>query len=294
MLVAFMIIGGAAYLVATRTGMRPKEDPKSSQPVLCRKVRYGFTIQNKSDQLIEGAKFWVLAPVKLTANQCCVSVKSSHPCDITVDPMGNQVLFFRLDRFKPHGTRVIAITADIAFSDQAEETCPDRENGRFLGPEIGIESDHPAIIGQSRRLMVKSTQGTAANMFHWVSTHIRYSGYSDSYAGALHAFQEKRGDCTEYASLFTALCRAARIPARVVGGYVCDQDSVLKPSDYHNWAEYRLGRTWRIADPQKEELPTQNASYIAMRVHGGSFKGAIPAFERFRISHTVLSVKMNT
>ena len=259
-----------------------------------RKIRYGFTIQNRSDQLIETADFWAFAPVEETAGQRCINVASSHPCNIVRDRLGNQVLGFKLEKIPPYACRVITITADIEFPDTVSEAMPVFVPGIFLAAETGIESNHPAIIEQCRKLTIISRISTAARICDWVSRHIRYSGYSEAPMGAFYALLQKEGDCTEYAALFTALCRAADIPARMVGGYVCTQSGVLKPSDYHDWAEFMPEKKWRIADPQKRKFPTQNSSYVAMHIHGESSALPVPPFERFRISDKALFVRMNS
>ena len=47
-----------------------------------------------------------------------------------------------------------------------------------------------------------------------------YVGYIKNDRGALYALKTKEGDCTEFMHLFVALCRANKIPARCIGGYV--------------------------------------------------------------------------
>jgi protein-glutamine gamma-glutamyltransferase len=75
-------------------------------------------------------------------------------------------------------------------------------------------------------------------------------------------FNTKRGFCGHYASAFTALVRAAGIPARVVTGY---QGGTLNPygdywilrqSDAHAWAEVWIeGRGWVRIDPTAAIAP---------------------------------------
>src|SRR4030095_6203634 len=61
-------------------------------------------------------------------------------------------------------------------------------------------------------------------------------------------------DCTEFASLFIALSRAAGIPARPVFGYLVEPgESRYEIS--HLWAEFRDGdRGWVTVDPTNGSL----------------------------------------
>ncbi len=291
---SLLIIGLIIGIIISGPGKPLSDDGAVSDRALFRKIRYGFTIQNTTERLVESADFWTFAPVNQTSNQRCVNIEASHPYKIIQDRMGNQALCFTLEKIPPYACRVITVTADILVSDATANTTSAPDSALFLGPESGIESDHPAIMEQSRKLTAQTQIKTVSRFYNWVSKHIRYSGYSDAAMGALYAFRQKEGDCTEYAALFTALCRAAKIPARVIGGYVCTRDTVLKPIDYHNWAEFCLGKTWRIADPQKKKFLTQHTAYIAMYVHGESFDRPFPLFERFRVSHKALSAKMDS
>jgi len=72
------------------------------------------------------------------------------------------------------------------------------------------------------------------------------------------------GECRGHTALFTALCRAANIPARPVWGLARLPPSEKKPGGdlaSHSWSEvYIAGAGWVPADPQTPEsfgwLPT--------------------------------------
>jgi len=93
--------------------------------------------------------------------------------------------------------------------------------------------------------------------------------------------------------LFAALCRANNIPARGIGGYISTQNKILKPGDYHNWAEFYLDGTWRISDPQNKVFMKDQANYIAMRLINASTDSSIEPFNKFRFKGAGLKVKMN-
>jgi len=82
--------------------------------------------------------------------------------------------------------------------------------------------------------------------------------------GALRTLADRRGDCTEFAYLATALARAAGIPARVVSGYRYAGLAVLLPNDRHDWAEFYLGGRWRVVDAHDRRFSQDEGRYLAM------------------------------
>ena len=99
-----------------------------------------------------------------------------------------------------------------------------------MNPQKNIQSDHPAINRVAHKLQAPDPAKTIERVFRWVAGNVRYSGYVGKDRGALYALENKKGDCTEYANLFVALCRANGIAARPIGGYVCPQSGVLTSS----------------------------------------------------------------
>lgn len=64
----------------------------------------------------------------------------------------------------------------------------------------------------------------AKRIFDYVQEHITYVQQSEEH-DALWAYNHAYGDCTDYANLFIALCRAAGIPAKFVAGYLYKADN---------------------------------------------------------------------
>jgi hypothetical protein len=75
-------------------------------------------------------------------------------------------------------------------------------------------------------------------------------------------FNTRRGFCEHFASAFTALMRAAGVPARVVAGYQGGQYNpmgdylIVRQSDAHAWSEVWIdGRGWVRVDPTAAVAP---------------------------------------
>jgi hypothetical protein len=259
---------------------------------ISRQVQFSFTLQNKSHQVIKKAELWTFAPVKQTANQLCFKLQSNYPYKLLTDDSGNQVLHFTFENLAPYGSRVVTIKANLRFSATAKPNSS-APLPRDLNPQKYVESDHPAVSRIAHILQKADTSKTIEEAFRWVAGNVRYSGYAGRDRGALYALEHKKGDCTEYANLFVALCRANGIAARPIGGYVCPQSGVLKARDYHNWGEFYENGIWQLADPQNRVLMRNAADYIAMRIIHGSEDGPMGPYNRFRLKGEGLEVKMN-
>lgn len=257
-----------------------------------RQIQYSFTLRNKTNRLIEKAEFLTYAPVKATSTQRCVKIETSHPYELISDELGNQILRFSFEKIPPYAVRIVHIKANLLLSEQPEPISVDSID-RFLCPERFIESDSPEIRRLANILTKSDQSKTAESAFNWVSENVKYSGYLRNDHGALYALRNKRGDCTESMYLFTALCRANHIPAQGIGGYVCPENTVLRPEDYHNWAEFYQDGAWRIADPQKKTFTQNQSDYIAMKIMGTPADNPMGEFERFRSVGEGLDIVMN-
>jgi len=263
---------------------------EGSYPI-SREVQYAFDLRNKTNRLLKKAEFWTYAPVNQTSTQRCAKLEVSCPYEIITDDLGNQVLYFRFEDLPPYATKLIAIKARVEVSDRANPiSLSDVQS--FLRPEKYIESDHPEIAGFARRFESDIPRRTAENVFRWVADHIRHTGYLKKCQGALYALRKRQGDCTESMCLFTALCRANKIPARGIGGYVTSESGILNPSSYHNWAEFYEDGAWRIGDPQKNVFMEKASQYIAMRIIGDPTGNPMGEHERFRFTGDGLEVIM--
>ena len=80
---------------------------------------------------------------------------------------------------------------------------------------------------------------------HWIRENHEYRyGVSQETTDALDTMQAKAGVCRDFAHIGAALCRALRIPARLVVGYLYQLD----PMDLHAWFEAYVGGRWYTFD----------------------------------------------
>ena len=84
----------------------------------------------------------------------------------------------------------------------------------------------------------------------WISENIEYRyGVSTSSTTAVDTIRDKAGVCRDYSHIGTSLCRALRIPARMVVGYLHG----LKPMDLHAWFEAFIDGRWYTFDATQKE-----------------------------------------
>ncbi len=280
------------WWLATISFCKEINDLKRADSTVTRHIQYSFTIQNKTNHLLEQADFWTYAPVKVTATQRCLQLEVSHPYRLIEDEFGNQVLHFHFKNLPPFSTKVITVKAALDLSKVAKPSSGDNLEPFLQSDEL----EEPALLEitkLARTFQAPTPAKTAEKTFAWVARNIEYTGYSVKGQGVLQTLHQKKGDCTEFADLFVALTRANDIPARGIAGYVLLENGILSPMEFHNWAEFYDGTNWNISDPQKKFFMQNQSQYIAMRIIGPSSMNPMGEFNRFRYEGEGLSVKMN-
>ena len=91
-----------------------------------------------------------------------------------------------------------------------------RDVRKFLAPSPYIESTHSEIRKVADEVVDESLPAwqQVESAYDWVREHVEYK--NGDLKGALAALRDGTGDCEELTSLFIAICRAKKIPARTV------------------------------------------------------------------------------
>jgi hypothetical protein len=127
----------------------------------------------------------------------------------------------------------------------------DPEPGKeFLGSSFFINWDNPLVKGHA----MKAVAGLPANasawdkgkaVEQWVKQNMQAIEFSQAMATSDNVAKTLSGDCTEYAMLAAAMCRAAGVPSRTVLGLVYAPGPGGKPFlAYHMWFEVYAGNQW--------------------------------------------------
>ncbi len=255
-----------------------------------RYIRYGFTVQNTTGQLVPEAELWVCAPLKETSTQRLLDVKASQSYERQTDDLGNHLLRFVFSNVPPYAVRIATVEATLALSAEPVPLAVETASWLKSGPLFEYEAEDFDRLAPE--FPAGASEQTARAIYDWVRGHLQDAGYDGMDRGALYALVQKKGDCTEYATLFVALCRRAGIPARAMGGYVVSQNAILNPAAFHNWAEYYLDGRWHVADPQTGAFNEKADPYVATRVLGES-DSPLGNFARFRCIGDGMKAEMN-
>jgi len=143
---------------------------------------------------------------------------------------------------------------------------------RYLGPissKLSIKGyldDTPLIQCKDKRIitLVDSIVDAVNNPWEKVKRITDWVAYriedvpTASMPSALDVLKTRQGDCNEHAVLFTALARAAEIPAQVVVGLVYMDGGFV----YHAWSKVYVGR-WVEVDPTFSQY-IADATHIAL------------------------------
>jgi len=161
--------------------------------------------------------------------------------------------------------RVVAEDLDVfkhRGHDPDDSRGRDRANGpsdEYLAPSISIQSDHPKITAQARRIVSSDDTDLVkvTKLVQWTAENIKNSMRSSF--TALEVLRSGEGECKAHTALYTALARSLKIPTRHVTGVVyTDKGGFL----YHAWAESYVNG-WLAVDPTFKQVPA-DATHIKL------------------------------
>ncbi len=145
------------------------------------------------------------------------------------------------------GVVVLEMSRDRPADKPAPLTDAERKENLKATASMQVDSDKLRDLAKEIVGDEKDPLKMAAKLEKWVYKTLRKT-YDANADDALTVLENKAGDCTEHTLLFTALARAAGIPAREVGGVVYVGGD--KPSfGWHAWSEVHDGTQWVTVDP---------------------------------------------
>lgn len=245
-----------------------------------RRLRFSFIMANPGGRTLSGQRFWLYLPVARGVTQQLSAMQVTAAHTLHSDALGHNLLEVVVEALPPFAQKLLSVAVEVTTQ---EDPRPVAEEGGWLAAERFIESDAEPIARLAERLRRATPPETARAIYDWVAANLRYAGYLADDYGALYALARRQGDCTEYAYLVVALARACGIPARMVGGYVADQDGTPRPEEYHNWAELHWGGTWHLVDAQKGNWLSPARHYIAFRYYRAEAHNPLGLAHRFRV-----------
>ncbi len=111
-----------------------------------------------------------------------------------------------------------------------------------------IQSDDPVVCRLAKGIDHEETDAwrLSVSIEKYVHRSVRQKNFSTAFATAAEVARSLQGDCTEHAVLTAALCRARKIPARIVVGliYVAAERGFV----FHMWNEVWIDGAWIPVD----------------------------------------------
>ncbi len=192
-----------------------------------------------------------------------ISVKSPFPYLLEEEKeYGNRFIYIK--KIGPL-TEPVKITVDVKV--KREEVKPTKAECK--PPIRYLLSDRLVPVEDFKKLAQQITKGKKTQLekmkaiYDYVVSHMKYdkSGKGWGRGDAIWACNAKRGNCTDFHSLFIALCRAAGIPALFEIGLPINKDGQVK--GYHCWVlAFPEGMVYGIDASEAAKHPQKRKYYF--------------------------------
>ncbi|MFJ8103615.1 transglutaminase-like domain-containing protein [Lysinibacillus sp. NPDC096212] len=162
------------------------------------------------NELCEKLEPWMIMPPAIQFNE-----NNVKPDQVTNIPTGEKLGYYILNKDQ---SLHLNYEIELYSTKNEKKTMTDEERNFYLRNTIlSPINTETTKLAKEITSQQKSDHEKARAIFHYIVENYRYI-YPPSSRG-VHSFLEaKEGDCGEFSFLFTALCRALKIPARTVVG----------------------------------------------------------------------------
>jgi transglutaminase-like putative cysteine protease len=197
--------------------------------------------------------FWMPVPHSDPYQQIAnLKVDSVYPYEMTVDPLGNQILHIRVDHPKA-GALQVSLRFDATRSEHRQDLLrvsarrieeSAAETAHWLKPDRLVPLDDQ-IRSWAREVVdaahAKTDVEMARAIYNHVVSTVKYdkSGKGWGRGDIYYACENRRGNCTDFHAIFIGYARAVGIPARFAVGLPLPADRGSgQIAGYHCWAEF--------------------------------------------------------
>lgn len=187
------------------------------------------------------------------------------------DDFGNRVLQLFHQRIAYEFCfEMTLVTAHESTPIARETNLPPTGIGAFLLPSALC--DLTSEIEEIARSFVGARHASplqlVSEVCEFAHQQVEYSpGTTGIKTSASQSLQLKQGVCQDHAHLMIALCRALKIPARYVAGYIKGEGAM------HAWVEVLLENEWRGFDPTHNREARADYVFVAC---GRDFRDCMP------------------
>ena len=222
---------------------------------------YAFTVKNLSAG--EKIKVWIPAAHSDAYQEVkIVSAKGDLPLQKTRESKyGNEIYYAETDSAKPelhfdieydvirHERIALGpnaphlVSVSLSPAERQEDLQPD-----VLVPVTGLPADLAAKVTQGKTQALDKARA----IYDYVFTTMRYdkTGTGWGHGDVLYACDAKKGNCTDFHSLFIAMARSQGIPARFEIGFPLPPNQhSAEIAGYHCWSDFYIdGNGWIPVD----------------------------------------------
>ena len=172
-----------------------------------------------------------------------ISLKSGDPSKIFPVAAGQSV-----QKLDDHHINLTIQPVSFPTSITQKKIAQKEKQAAYLKSTLFFQSDDARVLDHARRACSGTTTPSdrAKAMEVYVFQKIKKKNFSSSLSSAADVAKSMEGDCTEHATLLTAMLRSQKIPARVVVGLIYIEQQ--QAFGGHMWTEAWLGQQWTPLD----------------------------------------------
>ena len=275
-----LVLGSAFVIIFTLQSC----DNKESSAAEVRKRSFEITYNVKVNDVPKDSKevkVWIPVPKDRKAQKLhYFRVGGDIPYTVLEEPKyGNNYIVFDLDetgisQLRSDGIQVVfAVTRyqnrplDSSWRENQEES--DERLKMYLAPNCLVPING-RIAAEARRVAghMKGRFAQSKVLYEHVVKTVSYDKRGSGWGrgDALYACDVRKGNCTDFHSLFIGELRSLGIPARFVIGFAFPEDLNEGELDYHCWAQFYIdGKGWLPVDAsQASNSPEKLADCFAV------------------------------
>jgi len=172
----------------------------------------------------------------------------------------------------------------------------DKTIAEAMQPNRFLQSDRKEVIDLARRAVGRTKDAAEAvkKIEAFVAEYVENKSLSVGYASAAEVAASRQGDCSEFAVLTAAMCRAVGIPAQVVVGVAYVKDFAGHQGfGGHAWNQAYVGGKWVGLDAafKASERGGYDAGHIALAAGNGEpmdFFNLASTLGKFKIDKVII------
>jgi len=268
---------------------KPKSTEKTGKDRHGKKKATFDAVNSFTLEIPEGAgsvKAWFAMPQNGNADQTVSNwkVECEHATSVVKDKLGNEFLMLELKSPKAGAVTVKTsfslmrheVTMPVDASLTRQHTAEELKN-----LEMYLKEQAQGAVTADIRAMAEATVGKETNplkvgrlLYDKLIDHVQYwvidpgKWKSSGSGSATYTYEKCTGNCTDFHSLYHALCMAVKLPCRTVyGGFFKGPlDGVDKDQSYHCWLEIHAPNIgWvpldvSVADLYAQEIELNDAN----------------------------------